>query len=331
VEDATMMIKHLSLLVPVAIGANLLAGYVTAEEAYPSKTITIILPGPPGGPADVGARLIAERLQSAVGQTVIVENRPVNPKTTAKAFASASPDGHTLLMANTSVLAIFPAVSKNPGYDPSRDFAPVASIARAHQVLVVHPAVPAKTLKELLTYAKANPGKLNYAAAGGVGGLPHLAGELFKRYAGVDMVPVFFKGAAEALTAVLGGHVQVTFENITILLPLIQSGQLRALAVTSETRNPQAPDLPNMIEAGVPDYVVTTFLGLVAPAGTPPGIVGKLNVTINEILHSAEMQASLRNLGSIPQIGSPQEFAAFIASESRKWAAVAKSASIAVD
>jgi tripartite-type tricarboxylate transporter receptor subunit TctC len=326
-----MTIKDLSLLVPIAIGASLIAGYVAAEEAYPSKTITIVLPGPPGGPADTGARLIAERLQSALRQTVIVENRPVNPKTTAKAFASASPDGHTLLMANTSVLAIFPAVSKNAGYDPSRDFAPVASIAQAHQVLVVHPAVPAKTLKELVAHAKVNPGKLNYAAAGGVGGLPHLAGELFKRYAGIEMVPVFFKGAAEALTAVLGGHVQVTLENITILLPLIQSGQLRALAVTSETRNPQAPDLPSMIEAGVPDYVVTTFLGLVAPAGTPPGIIGKLNATINEILTSAEMQASLRNLGSISQIGSPQEFAAFIASESRKWAAVAKSAGIAVD
>jgi tripartite-type tricarboxylate transporter receptor subunit TctC len=198
-------------------------------------------------------------------------------------------------------------------------------------VLVVHPTVPAKTLKELVAYAKANPGKLNYAAAGGVGGLPHLAGELFKHHAGVDMVPVFFKGAAEALTAVLGGHVQVTFENMTILLPLIQSGQLRALAVTSEARSAQAPDLPSMIEAGVPDYVVTTFLGLVAPAGTPRSIIGKLNVTINEILKSADMQASLRKLGSIPQIGSPQEFGAFIASESRKWAAIAKSVGIALD
>jgi tripartite-type tricarboxylate transporter receptor subunit TctC len=330
VED-TMMIKHLSLLVPITLGANLIAGFVTAEEAYPSKTITIIVPGLPGGPADAAARLIAERLQSAVRQTVIVENRPVNPKTTAKAFVSSPPDGHTLLMANTSVLATFPAVSKNPGYDPSKDFVPVASIAQAHQVLVVHPAVPAKTLKEFVAYAKANPSKLNYAAAGGVGGLPHLAGELFKHHAGVDMVPVFFKGAAEALTAVLGGHVQVTFENITILLPLIRSGQLRALAVTSEKRSPQAPDLPSMIESGVPDYVVTTFLGLVAPAGTPPSIIGKLNGTINEILNSADMQASLRKLGSIPQIGSPQEFAAFIASESRKWAAVAKSAGITVD
>ena len=326
-----MMIKHLGLLVPIALAANLIAGFVAAEEAYPSKTITILLPGLPGGPADVAARLIAERLQSAVRQAVIVENRPVNPKTTAKAFASAFPDGHTLLMANTSVLATFPAVSKNPGYDPGRDFAPVASIAQAHQVLVVNPAVPAKTLKEFVAYAKANPSKLNYAAAGGVGGLPHLAGELFKHHAGVDMVPVFFKGAAEALTAVLGGLVQVTFENITILLPLIQSGQLRALAVTSDTRSPQVPDLPSMIEGGVPDYVVTTFLGLVAPAGTPPSVIGKLNATINEILNSADMQASLRKLGSIPQIGLPQEFGAFIASESRKWAAVAKSAGIALD
>jgi len=326
-----MISKHLSLLVPIALGANLMAGYVAAEEAYPCKAITLFTAGPPGGPADAAARLIAERLQAALRQAVVVENRPGNPKTTAKTIASAAPDGHTLLMANTSVLATFPAVSKNSGYDPSKDFAPVASVAQAHQILVVHPTVPAKTLKELVAYAKANPGKLNYAAAGGIGGLPHLAGELFKRHAGVDMVPVFFKGAAEALTAVLGGHVQVTFENITILLPLIQSGQLRALAVTSETRNPQAPDLPSMIEAGIPDYVVTTFLGLVAPAGTPPGIIGKLNVTINEILNSAEMQASLRNLGSIPQIGSPREFAAFIAAESRKWAIVAKSAGIAVD
>jgi tripartite-type tricarboxylate transporter receptor subunit TctC len=325
------MTKHLSLLIPLAVGVTLIAGYAAAEEAYPSRTITILSAGPAGGPTDAAARLVAERLQSTVRQNVIVENRPGTPKITAKAIASASPDGYTLLLANTSVLATFPAVSRNPGYDPSKDFAPVASIAQAHQVLVVHPTIPAKNLQELVAYAKANPGKLNYAAGGGVGSLPHLAGELFKRYAGVDIEPVFFKGGADALTAVLGGHVQMTFESITILVPLIQDGQLRALAVTGETRNPQAPELPTMIESGVPDYVVTTFLGLVAPAGTPPGIVGKLNAAINETLGSPEMQASFRRLGAIPTSSSPQEFGAFIASELRKWAVVSKSAKIELD
>jgi tripartite-type tricarboxylate transporter receptor subunit TctC len=262
---------------------------------------------------------------------VIIENRPGNPKTTAKAVVSAAPDGYTVLMANTSVLATFPAVSRNAGYDPARDFAPVASISRAHQILVCHPSIPAKTVKEFLAYARTNPGNLNYAAAGGVGGLPHLAGELFNQYTGVDMVPVFFKGGAEAVNAVIGGHVQATFENVTILLPLIRDGRLRALAVTSEDRSPQAPDLPTMVEAGVPGYVVTTFLGLVAPATTPPEIIIKLNSAVHEILKSPEMQTSLGNLGSIPQITSPQEFAVLIASEARKWAAVAKAARIELD
>lgn len=326
-----MTSKHLSVLAGLAVGLNVGAGSAVAEHNYPTKTITILTAGPPGGPSDAAARLIADPLQRALGQAVIIENRPGNPKTTAKAVVSAAPDGYTVLMANTSVLATFPAVSRNADYDPARDFAPVASISRAHQILVCHPSIPAKTLKEFVAYAKSNPGKLNYAAAGGVGGLPHLAGELFKQYTGVDMVPVFFKGGGEAVTAVIGGHVQATFENITILLPLIRDRQLSAFAVTSEARSPQAPDLPTMVEAGVPDYVVTTFLGLVAPAATPSEIIFKLNNSVNEILRSPEMQTSLSNLGSTPQISSPQEFAAFIASESRKWAAVAKAARIELD
>ena len=217
----------------------------------------------------------------------MVENRPgAGGAIGARAVAAAAPDGYTLLVGNTSVLAVIPAVSASAGYDPAKSFAPVAKISESYQILVAHPATPWTSVKQLVDDAKANPGKFNIAHTG-QGGLPHLAAELFKASAGVDLVGVPYKSGGEAVTALLGGNVHVTFEAITILLPLIREGKVRALGVTSRARTPLASDLPTMIEAGVPDYEVTTFQGVVAPAGTPREIVAKLNAAINEGLGSA--------------------------------------------
>jgi tripartite-type tricarboxylate transporter receptor subunit TctC len=243
---------------------------------------------------------------------------------------TAAPDGYTLLVGNTSVLAVFPAVSASAGYDPAKNFAPVAKVSESYQILVVPASSAFKAVRDLVAHAKANPGKLNIAHTGS-GGLPHLTVELFKANAGIDIVGVPYKSGGEAVTGVLAEQVDMTFEGITILLPLIRAGRLRALAVTSRARTPLAPDLPTMIEAGVPDYEVTTFNGVVAPAGTPAGIVKTLNAAINEGLQTPDMQAYLQKLGAVSQPISPAEFGAFIAAENQKWSALAKASGIRID
>jgi tripartite-type tricarboxylate transporter receptor subunit TctC len=248
----------------------------------------------------------------------------------ARFVATAPPDGYTLLVANTSVLAVIPAVSASAGYDPTKHFAPVAKFSESFQILVVHPSSPWRSVKELVDYAKTNPGKLNYAHTG-AGGLPHLTGELFLARAGVNIIGVPFRSGGEAVTAVLSETVHMTFEGITILLPLIREGKVRALAVTSRTRTSLAPDLPTLIEAGVPDYEVTTFNGFVAPAGTPPGVIDKLNATINDGLANPEIKDNIVRLGAVVNPGTPQQFGAFMAAELQKWTAVARTANIRID
>jgi tripartite-type tricarboxylate transporter receptor subunit TctC len=299
-------------------------------QSYPDKPIRLIVPAAPGGPTDVPARLVAQLLPK-LGQPTVVENRPgAGGAIGAGAVATAAPDGYTLLVGNTSVLAVIPAVSVNAAYDPSKDFAPVAKVSESYQVLVVHPSFPVNSVKELIDYAKANPGKLNYAHTG-AGGLPHLTGELFKSNVGVDIVGVSYKSGGESVTATLGQQVHMTFEGITIVLPLIRDGKLRALAITSATRTPLAPELPTMIESGVADYVVTTFNGVVAPAGTPGNILKRLNATINQGLKTDEMQAAMTKLGAVSNPISPEAFGAFIAAETRKWSAVGKAANVKLD
>jgi tripartite-type tricarboxylate transporter receptor subunit TctC len=318
-----------STIVSVAI---MTAGATAAPaQTYPDKPIKIIVPAAPGGPTDVPARLASQILPPKLGQPVVIENRPgAGGAIGARAVIGAPPDGYTLLAGNTSVLAVFPSVSASAGYDPTKSFAPVAKVSESYQILVVHPSRPWKSVKDLIADAKANPGKLNYAHTG-QGGLPHLTGELFLARAGISLVGVPYRSGAEAVTAVLSEAVPLTFESITILLPLIREGKLRALAITSGTRTPLAPDLPTMVEAGVPDYEVTTFNGIVAPAGTPAAIVNALNAAMNEGLRTPEMQATITRLGAVSQPGSPAEFAAFIAAQSRKWSGLAKAANIKVD
>jgi tripartite-type tricarboxylate transporter receptor subunit TctC len=261
----------------------------------------------------------------------VVENRGgAGGAIGARSVVSAAPDGYTLMIGNTSVLAVFPAVSASAGYDPASNFTPVAKVSESYQILVVPASSPFGSVRELVAYAKANPGKLDIAHTG-AGGLPHLTTELFKSQAGIDIVGVPYKSGGEAVTAVLAGQVHMTFEAITILLPLIREGRLRALAVTSGARTPLAPDLPTMIEAGVPDYEVTTFNGVVAPIGTPADIVNALNAAINDGLQTADMQAYLQKIGAVSKAGSPAAFRTFIATEHAKWSAVAKAAGIKID
>lgn len=325
----TAVIKMLlACAVPFALAAAVIVG--AAAQSYPDRPIKLFVPAAPGGPTDIPARLVAQILPK-LGQPGVVENRPgAGGAIGARAVANAAPDGYSLLVGNTSVLAVIPAVSASAGYDPVKDFAAVAKVSESYQILVVNPSLPWKSVGELVGYAKANPGKLTYAHTG-PGGLPHLTGELFKALAGVDILGVSYKSGGESVTAVLGHQVDMTFESITILLPLIRDGRMRALAITSRNRTPLAPDLPTMIEAGVPGYEVTTFNGIVAPAGTPAAIVNMLNATINDGLRSPEKQAAIAHLGAISNLGSPEDFAAFIAAQHRKWLEVAKSAHIAID
>ncbi|HEY6258938.1 MAG TPA: tripartite tricarboxylate transporter substrate binding protein [Xanthobacteraceae bacterium] len=317
--------------VSMALCLGLNAADPAGAQSYPTQPIKIIVPAAAGGPTDIPARLSAQILPPKLGQPVVVENRPgAGGAIGGRDVAKAAPDGYTLLAGGGAMLAVLPAMSKRAGYDPTKDFAAVAKFMDSFQVLVVHPASPWKSVRELADDARANPGKLNYAHVG-TGHITHLAGEMFMSRTGASIVGVPYRSGGESVTAVLGHAVDLTFENVAILLPLIRDGKLRALAVTSKSRTALAPDLPTMIEAGVPDYEVTTFFGIVAPAGTPRSIVNTLNTTINDSLKTPEMQETIIKLGAVPQPGSPEDFAATIAAQLEKWRALGKMANINID
>lgn len=301
----------------------------TAAQPYPARPIKLIAPFPPGGPVDVMARLVAEQLSQRIG-TMIVDNRPGAGGTIGSRFAAAAePDGYTLLFGSSTTLAAGPALYKNLGYDPVRSFTPVAMISSVPFALVVAPALPVRSVQDLVAYAKANPGKLNYGAP--TGALPHLTGEMFKAAAGIDLVHVPYKGAANAITDLLGGQVDLTFEPISVLVSHIREGKLRPIAVTGETRSAELPDIPTMIESGFPGFVSVSWTGIVAPAGTPGAIVATLNTAVNAAVAAPETRERLAKLGAEPKAGTSKEFAALIASETPKWAAVVKAAAITIE
>jgi tripartite-type tricarboxylate transporter receptor subunit TctC len=323
--------KNVRRLICLALlGLALTAARPASAQTYPDRVIKIIVPAGAGGPTDVLARLVAQQLQSAFGQSAIVENRPgAGGVIGARSVAGADPDGYTLLFGNTATLATIPAVSAKTGYDPSK-FVAVAKIMDSYQVLVVSPDLPVKSVKELVAYAKANPGKLNYGAAG-IGNITHLSGELLKVKTGMEFLTVQYKSGAEALNAIMGGQVQMAIDNVTAVQALIKAGRLHALAVTSATRKPEFPDLPTMAEAGFSDFVVTAFFGIVAPAGTPKPIVAKLNTAINAGLQTAQFQTSLQRLGAQATPETPEQFQALIATEAKKWVDIAAAAHIKLD
>jgi len=314
----------------VVAGIGLTAGLPAPAQSYPTKPVKMIVPFPPGGPIDVMGRLVAERMTAALGQSVIIENRPGAGATIgSRAVAAAEPDGYTLLFGSSGSLAVTPALLKNAGYDPIKNFVPVAMVSSGALLLAVHPGLPARTVKELVDHAKANPGKLNYGS--GLGTPPHIAWGLFTLTTGTNVVYIPYKGAAPAITDLIAGQMHFIIDAPGVLLPHVQSGKLRALAVTSPTRMAALPDVPTMVESGYPDYVMTFWTGVVAPAGTPAAIVDKLNATINAALKTQDMQASLARFRVEPKPGTPQDFGSFIASESKKWAGVIQAAGIKAD
>ena len=310
----------LALIVGVAVCTG------ASAQDYPARPIKLIVPYSAGGPADVVARVIGQRMSAILGQTFIVENRAgAGGSIAGRLVASSDPDGYTLMFGATGPLVISPLVFKLPDYDPSKSLVPVALIGTTSNILVVNPNLPIHSVRELIAYAKANPGKLSYSSPG-VGTPPHMIGEMLKLKTGIRMVHVPYKGGGNSTQDVIGGQVQLTFENPAVSLPLARSGSIRALAVTSSVRNPQIPELPTMIEAGVPDFVSVSFTGLVAPAGTPEAIIHKLNAAANESLKDAAVQGVLQKLAVDIHGGSPEEFGAYLAHEREKWGEVAKAA-----
>jgi tripartite-type tricarboxylate transporter receptor subunit TctC len=312
-----------SLLAMTGAGLTLATIGPVAAQTYPTRLIKIVAPFPAGGPTDVLARLMADELSTALGQPVMVENRPGGAGGTlgVRVVAGAEPDGYTLLLSNLGSLTITPSIYSTLDYDPIRSFAPIAILTASPMVLVVSPAVPASSMQELVAYAKANPGKINFASPG-VGTQPHILGELFKSTAGIDMLHVPYRGAAAAITGLLAGQVQVYFETTTVLLPHIEAGTMRPLAVLSAARFPLLAAIPTSAESGYPTLKATLWSGMLAPAGTPRAVLEKLNAAINDGLRSADMQVTLKKLGAEARGGTSQEFAAFLASEVQRWAAI---------
>ena len=313
----------------LAIATAAVTGNVgeAAAQTYPSRPIRLVLPVLPGTPHDVVARVLGPRLSAAFKQPVVIDTRPGGSTIIGtRAVATAEPDGYTLLLtANNHV--IVPAQSANLDYDPVKDFAPVAGLAKTSWLLTVSPSVPVKTVPELIAYAKKNPGKLNIGF--GKGTSPEIVSEMFKLEAKADIASVPYKGGAQVLTDMLGGTVQLNFGQTSTSLPLIRAGKLRALAVTSASRLRDLPDVPTMIESGISSLSGLSFWdGVLAPAATPAEIVNRLNREINESLKSPEVKASLAKLGFEPLSGTPQDFAAFLQAEFPKWAAMVKATGI---
>jgi tripartite-type tricarboxylate transporter receptor subunit TctC len=309
----------------VALPAAVIDASMAPAQAYPDRPVKIIVPTPPGGPVDVIARVTAHDLQTALGTGFVVENRAGAGNTIgSKDAAEAPPDGYTLLYSSASGLVIAPLLHPDAGYDPLESYDPIALVGQSSNILVVNPSVPAKTVEELVAYAKANPGKVNFSS-GGIGVLPHLIGEMFKARAGIDIVHVPYKGGGPSINDVVAGHVQMTFEGTSVLLPLIAAGRLRALAVTTATRLPQLPEVPTMVESGFPNFVSTSWTGLLAPAHTPEPIIAKLNATINAGLKKPEMREALARLSNEPLGGTPADFTAMIKGDLAKWSPIIRS------
>lgn len=305
----------------------LIAGAVHAQSPYPNKSVRIVVGFTAGGPSDVIARIVAQRMSEAWGQQVYVENLPGAGSNTASAqVAKAAPDGYTVMVISTGFIVNASLYAKIP-YDPVKDFVPVTLVAASPNVLVVNPSVPAKTVKELIEVIRANPGKYSFAGPG-MGSTPHLSGELFKLKFNLDLVHIPFGGAGQAIQSTLAGHTPIAFTALPPALPQIQSGALRGLAILADKRVAALPDLPTMAEAGVPDQEADTLTGIVMPAGTPRAIVDKWQQEVAKMVKSPDVAEKLATLGFLPVANTPDEFAARIDAELKKWAKVIHDAKI---
>ncbi len=288
-----------------------------SAAGFPDRPIKLIVPFAPGGPPDVAARIIGDWLSAHLGPIVVENYVGAGGTLAARMVAGAPPDGYTLMAATSGSLAISPQLYKNVGIDPVRDFTAVALLSSTPQVLAINASMPVHSVRELVAYAKANPGKLNYGAV--IGTPPHLSGEMFKHLTGADIVFVPYKGASQATTDVLSGQMNMTFEGATGIIPFLKSGKLRALAVTSPHRLPEIPDVPTMIEAGYPGMPPDAWQAIVAPAGMPPALVDQINAIVNQGLADPQVRNRIVGLGGVPQPMSPKDFAAFIAEQTQRW------------
>jgi tripartite-type tricarboxylate transporter receptor subunit TctC len=322
---------HILVLLVLCLLQCTAIGDAIGGEAYPTKTLRLIVPFPPGGPADALARLIGDKLSVSLGKPVVVDNRPgAGGNIGMELGAKSAPDGYTLVLAPAGNLTVNPALYRSVPYDVARDFAPVTVIASVPNVLVVHPSVPAKSVAELIQYAKAHPGMLNYSSPGNGSGA-HLAGELFKSTAKIDMVHIPFNGIAPAVAAVVGGQVQMMFAGAPSALPQVKAGKLVALGVASPKRVAVAPDLPTLEESGLPGFDVTSWYGVVAPAGTPHDSIARLQTEIAGAMTQPDVKERLAALGADPIGNTPAEFAAMIKVETAKWGKIVKDANIRVE
>ncbi len=325
---ASAMICKRIIVSAIAVLACFAAPLTAFAQSYPTRVIKIIVPFTPGSPNDVMVRLLSQHLAPRLGQPIVIENKPGGGTAIGtKMAAAAEPDGYTLLYIS-SALVIDPAMKK-VDYDPLKDFAPVAAISTTYWLLAISPTLPVKTLAEFVAYTKANPGKVTLAYTQGTAAV--LVGELFKQLTGADVVAIPYKGGATAMPDFLGGRIQMLIPTPATTIPLIREGRMIALAITSPERSENLPDVPTAREAGLPDLTLEFWAGILAPAGTPPEIVGKLNAAINDTLRSAEMKASMAKLGFEAKIGSPGDFAAFIAAEMPRWGAIVKSTGVKYD
>ncbi|MBI3707143.1 MAG: tripartite tricarboxylate transporter substrate binding protein [Proteobacteria bacterium] len=312
-----------------AAGAALVAAAsIAAAQSYPSKPIRLIVPYAPGGAAGILARVAADRMTHGLGQPIIVDHRPgAGTIIGVDLAAKAAPDGYTLVMGTVTSHAMVTSLSTNVPFDPEKDFAPISLIASLPFILVVHPSVPAASVAELVALAKARPGQLNYGSAGN-GTSNHLAGELFKSAAGLDMVHIPYRGSGPAMLDLVGGQIPLMFDLTITALPQIAGGKVRALAITSARRSALAPALPTMAEAGAPGVEVVSWFGILAPAGTPPAIVTRLNAEIVKAMQAPDVKELLAGQGADALTSTPQEFAAYISAERAKWARVVREAGI---
>jgi tripartite-type tricarboxylate transporter receptor subunit TctC len=321
-------VRKLAAYLLLALAAPLCGAQTVS---FPAKPVRFVIGFTPGGPSDILARALGQKLAERWGQQVVIENRPgAGGNLAAEAVARSAPDGHTWLLGNNSILATNQSLYRNLPYDPVKDFAPVALVAVQPNILVVHPEVRANSVSELVSLAKQNPGKLNYASSG-AGAAAHLAGELFKTMAGVDIVHIPYKGAQPALTDLIAGQVQLMFATSASVIPYVKAGRLRALAVTTAQRSPSVPELPTVAEAGLPGFEATTWHGVVVPAATPAPLVQRLNQELNSVLDEKDLRERLAALGAEVTTGTPRDFGDYIAREIPKWAKVVKDSGARAD
>ncbi len=319
----------LGVVVLLAAGAG--QAQTPGGTAYPSKPLKMVMPFPAGGPTDILGRLLGQKLTEAWGQNVVIDNRPGGAGMIGGALAAKSPaDGYTLFLGGLTTLALAPFVQRNMPYDPIRDFQPVTQTTTSPLLLMVHPSLPVKTVKEFLALARARPGEINYASSG-PGGSGHLAGELFKMVTKTNLVHVPYRGAPPALTDLMSGQVQVMFGTMLAAVPQVRVGKIRAIAVTGPRRSSAVPDVPTFAESGLLGYDASSWNGILVPAGTPRAIVDKLNAELVKILRTSNVLDRLVNDGPIPVGNTPEEFAAFIKAEQAKWGKVIREAKIRID